>query len=311
MESVIVAQTIKDQNDDVKIFNLLDNFKVDFTLILVYLFAFCCILVLSFLLNEFSHRVRFGIGRTAKVSEKIISAVRSFGNNRLSAISLFALCVGQFIWLTELFLTNNIKVEVWISLYFIDFWSLLIIIDDYCSCLTFFFNFGPASDKQSGKTGLINSKWRQNLKAFLFFLLQVVDTSRLIKDDNEMFTTEKTACLLKDGQIHAMITSSPNRDVLSRIFYEKTLLKPEMEMERKMLGEERCLIGRNIPMTKLLEASLDDFFLVMQRQTRNTLLGSSFLLGRVFKMMWISEKKVYEYPKVYYYDGNKPEIGKS
>jgi hypothetical protein len=48
-------------------------------------------------------------------------------------------------------------------------------------------------DQQSGEFEYVqNESQPQN-----FFLLQVVDTSQLIKDERDIFSTEKVACMLK------------------------------------------------------------------------------------------------------------------
>lgn len=118
MEVAIVGQEIREEeNGAVSIFNLLlDNFNVGFKLAIIFLFSFLVVLATSVLLdeNELTSRVRFGgtaIRREApKLTQRIASAVSNFGSSRLSAIGLFVLFVHLFLWQTQLFLTNNIKV---------------------------------------------------------------------------------------------------------------------------------------------------------------------------------------------------------
>ena len=90
--------------------NLLDNFNFGFTLSATYLLSFIGILVIAFLISLIGHRIRFGRRRkTIKISKRIGSALDSFGGKRLSAIGIFVLFAHLFLWLTQLFLTNNIK----------------------------------------------------------------------------------------------------------------------------------------------------------------------------------------------------------
>ena len=107
----MVFYPLKEQKE-VSFFNLLGNFKVGFTLAATYFLSFLGILALSFLINELTHRIRFEetvVRRRPKLFKRIVSALKSFGVNRLSAIGIFVLFVHQFIWVTQLFLTNNIK----------------------------------------------------------------------------------------------------------------------------------------------------------------------------------------------------------
>ena len=93
-------------------FNLLDNFNVGLALIAFYVLSFFACLALFLLLNELSHRVRFADGREVEISKRMAMAFGKFRNKTLSAVALFVLFVCQFLWFTQLLLTNNIKVEV-------------------------------------------------------------------------------------------------------------------------------------------------------------------------------------------------------
>ena len=124
MEEAAVTMPIVDDKKGTIFFNLLDNFKLGIRLTAVYLFSFVAILAISFLINELSRRIRFertavrrALRRIPKFWERIVSTVKSFGTTRLSAVGLFFLFVNLFIWVTQLFLTNNIKVEVFALFY--------------------------------------------------------------------------------------------------------------------------------------------------------------------------------------------------
>ena len=114
MESIIIGDPIHDQKGSVSsFFNLLDNFKINITLATIYLFSILGILSFSFLIKEFIHRIRRRGARRIEIIKRIALALNSFlVKRRLSAIGLFVLFVQIFTWLTLLFLTNNIKVEV-------------------------------------------------------------------------------------------------------------------------------------------------------------------------------------------------------
>ena len=111
MEKAVVGHAIQRQKA-FTFFNLLNNFKVGFTLAVTFLLAFLSILALSFLINELIYRVRCQetlVRRRPKLSKRITSVLNSFGAKRLSAIGVFVLFARLFIWITQLFLINNIK----------------------------------------------------------------------------------------------------------------------------------------------------------------------------------------------------------
>ena len=109
MEQILIGHPIRDQTSLVSFYNLLDNFNVGFTLTATYLFSIFTILVLALLLNELTHWIQTGAIRTNKISKRIASVVGSFRTKQLSALGLFLLFVHLFLWIIQLFLTNNIK----------------------------------------------------------------------------------------------------------------------------------------------------------------------------------------------------------
>ena len=112
MANVIAAHPFQDQKTTY--FNLLDNFKIGIDLVTIYLLTFLVILTIAFFINGITSRIRLGWRRTemrrVRMRKGIASALSSFGESRLSAMGLFALFVQMFLWFSELFLTNNIKV---------------------------------------------------------------------------------------------------------------------------------------------------------------------------------------------------------
>ena len=114
MENIIIGQFIREKKA-VSFFNLLNNFNVGFSLSAIFLLSLIGILSCSFLINEIIRRIRFERRRTVKICKRIASAVSSFGVKRLSAIGIFVLFVHLFLWLSQLFLINNIKTNKVVS----------------------------------------------------------------------------------------------------------------------------------------------------------------------------------------------------
>lgn len=112
MEKIIAGHAIRDEREKVY-FDLLDNFNnFGFALTTTYLCSLFTILALSFFLNELVHRIRFSGERRIEVIKRIVLALSKFQSKRLSAVALFVLFAHLFFWHTQLFLTNNVKVEV-------------------------------------------------------------------------------------------------------------------------------------------------------------------------------------------------------
>ena len=113
-EKAIVAHSIQDEKT--VYYDLLNNFKLGYTLTLLFLCSIFAILVLSFLLHELVHRIRCRRGRRVErrieVTKRIALVLARFQSKRLSAIAVFVLFSQIFFWHFELFLTNNVKVEV-------------------------------------------------------------------------------------------------------------------------------------------------------------------------------------------------------
>ena len=91
-------------------FDLMDNFKLGFSLISIYIVALLAVLVIAGYIRRLAYWIRFGDSRKPKLFRRLF-AERKLDFKKLSALGIFTLCVGQFLWLTQLFLTNNIKVS--------------------------------------------------------------------------------------------------------------------------------------------------------------------------------------------------------
>ena len=109
MESIVVGHPIHNRNDSAYYFDLLNNLNVGFGLASVYLLSFCGILAFAFLIDDLTGRIQFGARKRAKIWKRVTWAVSKFQRKKLTAIGLFFLFIHLFLWLTRLFLTNNIK----------------------------------------------------------------------------------------------------------------------------------------------------------------------------------------------------------
>ena len=89
-----------------------------------------------------------------------------------------------------------------------------------------------------------------------------------------------------------MILSSPTRNILSRIFYEKTQFRSDMEAEREILKKDRCLLFRDPKVLQLLKS---DLYLCGERTGGNLLMSSSFLFEGMFKKLWVNKRAIFEY----------------
>lgn len=97
-----------------KVFDLMDNFKLGFVLFASYLTVFLAALLACFCLIELKRKIEFGVSRVRRrrvtLRKRIALALSKFGMNRLSTVGILVLFVNLFIWFTTLILTNNIKV---------------------------------------------------------------------------------------------------------------------------------------------------------------------------------------------------------
>ena len=107
--------------------------------------------------------------------------------------------------------------------------------------------------------------------------------------------------------MHNLITSSPTKNILSRIFYEKTRLRPDMVEERAILGKDRCLITRDRLVMQLLDS---EFYLFGERKLGTLLMGVPLFVEAMPKKLWLNERDIYEYNLVIYHIREKPRIGK-
>ena len=134
----------------------------------------------------------------------------------------------------------------------------------------------------------------------------MVDTSQLIKDEHDLFSSRLFPCFFDNDQLSNLIVSLPTKNVLSRIFYEKTRLRPDRVEQRKILGKDRCLMSPDIQMLRLLKIG---GFLFAERKVLHLLLAMPVFVESMPNKMWLREMN-YEYNLVTYYRRDKPRLGK-
>lgn len=149
-------------------------------------------------------------------------------------------------------------------------------------------------------TRLGSKKTQRNFSVF-----QVVNTSQLIKDDQDLFSSQKVACFIEEEHLTSLIASAPSKNVLTRVFNEKTWLPPGMTKERHILKSDRCLMKRNPSIYSLFNSN---FYLIGERSSANYVLAISFMFERLFKKLWINERAISEYPLMMYHARDKPKI---
>lgn len=105
-----------------------------------------------------------------------------------------------------------------------------------------------------------------------------------------------------------MITSSPVYNILSKVYYEKTRLSPDMLEERELLGQDRCLVTRDLKMLKLIKMRV---FVMAERKVGDWLLSVPFVVEGMPKKIWLSDRATeYSYPLVIYYSRESTKVGK-
>ena len=110
--------------------------------------------------------------------------------------------------------------------------------------------------------------------------------------------------MLAAGQLASLIAVTPNKNVLWKLFYEKTRLREDMVKERQVLGSDHCWITGQSNMFQLLNS---DVFALGERNLKNFLLSipGAFTDKDVF-----CNNKIYEYTLSLFYTVDKPWIGK-
>lgn len=114
-----------------------------------------------------------------------------------------------------------------------------------------------------------------------------------------MLSSHRTGCFMDQEQEINMIHSSrfPRNHLLSRIYNEKNFFSSEMNAERKVLNNDRCLLQRDPGSLTLM--SSDRLFFVASQTLLNVIIVLASLLTKNLKF-WASEF-VNEYNVAAYY----------
>lgn len=72
-----------------------------------------------------------------------------------------------------------------------------------------------------------------------------MDTDNLVKNQNELFKTEKTLCFFDLSAAVHLAIGSPKNSLLFRLYNEKNFLKDDQIYEKKILKKSRCLIPQD------------------------------------------------------------------
>ena len=130
----------------------------------------------------------------------------------------------------------------------------------------------------------------------------VVDSSGVIKDKEDIFKTNRTACYLENDIEHSLALASPNDSLLTRIYHEKTKLTKPMPGLRNKRIKDRCIIEKSIDNA---DFHVDDAFGVVGEQMAYILLrGLSDVKSK--NIIWVCQNEVYSL-NFHIYHLNSPE----
>ena len=126
----------------------------------------------------------------------------------------------------------------------------------------------------------------------------MVDTSQLIKDERDIFSTNsKVACFAKGEQLHNLILRSQT-NVLTKIFNERSKFRTQMVRERELFTDGNCLITHDPDMADLMHSPI---YILSPRTTANIFMVLFHMMQGIFKELWVSSKSIYEYKLLIYY----------
>ena len=93
-----------------------------------------------------------------------------------------------------------------------------------------------------------------------------------------------------------MITSLPTKtSTLSKIYYEKTKFRPDMEMERELLKKDHCYYNINPVLYKMIPS---DIFLVAEWRVLDLFMAVPLFVEQFPKQLWVKRAGIYQYPIV-------------
>ena len=145
----------------------------------------------------------------------------------------------------------------------------------------------------------------------MILLVQVVNTSLLIKDMDDLLSTQKIACLMKAEPSTHMIASMPRNSVLFKVYNEKTRLGEDKIKEREVIKSDRCLLETDPRIFDRAYSIFDlDAFILSERKISSIVLVNAYLFKAFFDKIWLNNRAFFEYAQVIYYTRDKPRIGR-
>lgn len=123
----------------------------------------------------------------------------------------------------------------------------------------------------------------------------MVDTSQLVKDYGDIFSTSKVACFISGEETTNLAASAQRNSPLWRLYHERSLLRADMAEAREKLNGNRCIATKNPKILDLLKE--DDFYVVVERSQGDMLMAASFMLQDLVNKIWISEKNMPDFIK--------------
>lgn len=126
----------------------------------------------------------------------------------------------------------------------------------------------------------------------------VVDTSDLMQTEQDLFNTRRVACFLDKEKEMNLATDLTNKNILTRIYNEKTKFRADQVKERKLCNNERCLFPRDLRTIDLIDS---DLYSIGSKTLFNFFLAF-FAQFNANKKMWKAPKPIQQYNSVFYYN---------
>ena len=112
--------------------------------------------------------------------------------------------------------------------------------------------------------------------------------------------------MVETGQLTSLISQTPTKNLLWKVYDEKTRLRQDMLAERKLIGDDRCFFKRQRGLFDLIKYH-ENIFVVGPSNERNLLVSIPLFEGaNIFEAL-----KITEYRLVNFYSSDKPEIGRT
>ena len=141
----------------------------------------------------------------------------------------------------------------------------------------------------------------------------ILDTSFLVKNNEDLLKTEKTFCWTKEGAEQIIAMSLPRQAVLSKLFYEKSFFRSNQREKEQFVKGDKCLIERKLADLRLVGspeqlfvASESEGLLFGQRISTGLALVKPYLLSLNtlhlnINKFWLLDRNLFEYQLVIYF----------